>query len=194
MYKNIVVIIKLLNKKSNLVLTFLTWRNMIDKTTKHQISKMLKEVNRRLNTKLATYNTGQKIHKKQIEFHKAKQKNRWVFGGNRTGKTECGAVETIWLLRGIHPYKQNKKDVVGWAVSLSTQVQRDVAQSKILSYLNPEWISDIVMLSGKKDNPSSGVIDKIHIKNVFGGISVLGFKSCDQGREKFQGSRSEDDC
>ena len=44
------------------------------------------------------------------------------------------------------------------------------------------------MLSGKKDSPSSGVIDKIYIKNVFGGISVLGFKSCDQGREKFQGT------
>jgi phage terminase large subunit-like protein len=44
------------------------------------------------------------------------------------------------------------------------------------------------MLSGRKDSPSSGVIDQIKIKNVFGGISTLGFKSCDQGREKFQGS------
>ena len=161
---------------------------MIEERDKKKIENLILEVKKRFSTKLARYNKGDKIHKKQIEFHKCNKKNRWVFGGNRTGKTECGAVETIWLLRGIHPYKQNKKDVVGWAVSLSTQVQRDVAQSKILSYLNPEWISDIVMLSGKKDNPSSGVIDKIYIKNVFGGISVLGFKSCDQGREKFQGT------
>ena len=161
---------------------------MIDNSTKSKFSLLVNEVKKRCNTKLFAYNKGEKIHNKQIEFHKCLKKNRWVFGGNRTGKTECGAVETIWLLRGIHPFRQNKKDVSGWAVSLSTQVQRDVAQSKILSYLNPSWIEDIVMLSGKKDNPSSGVIDKIYIKNVFGGTSVLGFKSCDQGREKFQGT------
>ena len=32
------------------------------------------------------------------------------------------------------------------------------------------------------------MVDQIKIKNVFGGISTIGFKSCDQGREKFQGS------
>ena len=161
---------------------------MIEKTTKHRLIEIAKEASKRFDTKLAKYNSGEIIHQKQMQFHKARQKNRWVFGGNRTGKTECGAVETIWLLRGIHPFRENKKDVSGWAVSLSTQVQRDVAQNKILSYLNPSWIEDIVMLSGKRDNPSSGVIDKIYIKNVFGGTSVLGFKSCDQGREKFQGT------
>ena len=129
-----------------------------------------------------------KRHKKQIAFHKCKKRNRWVFGGNRSGKTECGAVECLWILRGIHPYRKNRKDVFGWAVSLSTQVQRDVAQAKILHYLPKSWIEDITMLSGRRDSPSGGVIDQIKIKNVFGGISTLGFKSCDQGREKFQGS------
>ena len=134
------------------------------------------------------YNQGKKKHKKQIAFHKCKKRNRWVFGGNRSGKTECGAVESIYLARGIHPYRKNKNNVFGWVVSLSQQVQRDVAQSKILKYLNPDWIEDVIMLSGKKDSPSSGIIDQIKIKNVFGGISTIGFKSCDQGREKFQGS------
>ena len=134
------------------------------------------------------YNSGKKKHKKQMAFHKCKKRNRWVFGGNRSGKTECGAVEAIWLLRGIHPYKKNRADVFGWAVSLSQQVQRDVAQSKILKYLPRSWIADITMLSGRRDSPAGGVIDQIKIRNVFGGISTLGFKSCDQGREKFQGS------
>ncbi len=161
---------------------------MISNGQKNKIICLTKFIRERFNSKLLSYNSGQKVHQKQLKFHKCNKKNRWVFGGNRTGKTECGAVETIWLLRGNHPYKKNKKDVCGWAVSLSTQVQRDVAQSKILSYLPKSWIADIVMLSGKKENPSSGVIDKIYIKNVFGGISILGFKSCDQGREKFQGT------
>lgn len=140
------------------------------------------------NCKLEQYNVGKKVHKKQLEFHKCLKKNRWVFGGNRSGKTECGAVETIWLARGIHPFRPNKKNVSCWVVSLTTQVQRDVAQNKILHYLNKEWIVDIVMLSGKKTSPEMGVIDTIIIKNVFGGYSKIGFKSVDQGREKFQGT------
>lgn len=138
--------------------------------------------------KLSTYNTGEKVHLKQLEFHKNQKKNRWVFGGNRSGKTECGAVEVLYMARGIHPYRQNRKDTFGWVVSLSCQVQRDVAQAKILHYLNPSWIADVTMLQGKKDSLKMGVIDQLSIKNVFGGISTIGFKSCDQGREKFQGS------
>ncbi len=137
--------------------------------------------------RLGEYNKT-KVHKKQIAFHKCKKKNRWVFGGNRSGKTECGAVEAIYIARGIHPYRENRKDVFGWVVSLSREVQRDVAQKKILHYLNPDWIVDIVMSSGRKDSANSGVIDQLIIKNVFGGTSTIGFKSCDQGREKFQGS------
>lgn len=143
---------------------------------------------RRAADKLAKYNTGRKKHLKQIAFHKSTKRNRWVFGGNRSGKTECGAAECVYMARGIHPYRKNKKDVVGWVVSLSSQVQRDVAQKKILSYLRKDWIEEIVMQSGRKDAPESGVIDFIRVKNVFGGVSVIGFKSCDQGREKFQGT------
>ncbi len=140
------------------------------------------------NKALDNYNTGKRKHLKQLEFHKSTKRNRWVFGGNRSGKTECGAVETIWLARGIHPFKPNKPDVECWVVSLSTQVQRDVAQSKILYYLDSSWIEDIVMVSGKRSAMNLGVIDTIVIRNVFGGLSKIGFKSCDQGREKFQGT------
>ncbi len=143
---------------------------------------------RRDDAALCSYNTGRKKHKKQIAFHRCKKRNRWVFGGNRSGKTECGAVECIWILRGIHPYRKNRKNAFGWCVSLSQQVQRDVAQAKILHYLPKSWIAGITMLSGRRDSPAGGIIDQIMIKNVFGGISTLGFKSCDQGREKFQGS------
>ncbi len=143
---------------------------------------------RREQDALARYNTGGKRHKKQIAFHRCKKRNRWVFGGNRSGKTECGAAETVYLARGTHPYRKNKPNVFGWVVSPTAQVQRDVAQKKVLHYLRPDWIADIVMTSGRKDSPQTGVIDQIVVKNVFGGTSVIGFKSFDQGREKFQGS------
>ncbi len=139
------------------------------------------------NSALKRYNTGEKIHRKQLEFHRCQKRNRWVFGGNRTGKTECGAAETVWLARGNHPYRENKP-TVGWVVSLSRKVQRDVAQKKILAYLDPDWIADIVMESGKAQNPSGGVIDYIAVKNVFGSLSIIGFKTCESGRDKFAGA------
>lgn len=79
-----------------------------------QIIKKIKTIDellekRNQKNKLDLYNAGSVVHKKQIEFHKCNKRNRWVFGGNRTGKTECGAVECVWLARGIHPYKANKK-------------------------------------------------------------------------------------
>ncbi len=154
-----------------------------------RILKIEREQRRRKgSSKLDGYNSGEIKHLKQLEFHKCQKKNRWVFGGNRSGKTECGAVEAVYMARGIHPYRENRKNVFGWVVSLSQQVQRDVAQAKILDYLNPAWIEEVTMLSGKKDSLKYGVIDQMVIKNVFGGQSVIGFKSCDQGREKFQGS------
>ena len=36
---------------------------------------------------LAAYNTGEVVHEKQVAFHKCPKRNRWVFGGNRSGKT-----------------------------------------------------------------------------------------------------------
>ncbi|HEY8443792.1 MAG TPA: terminase family protein [Clostridia bacterium] len=149
---------------------------------KAELAKREKEDN------LSRYNKGKKIHLKQMQFHQCPARNRWVFGGNRSGKTECGAVETVWLLRGIHPFKPNRPNVSGWAVSLTAQVSRDVVQQKILHYLPKRYIADIGMQSGSKDNYKEGVIDYILVKNVFGGVSRLGFKSCDQGREKFQGA------
>lgn len=153
-----------------------------------KILKLEKEINVRYNAnKLNFYNKKGNVHKKQIAFHKCKKRNRWVFGGNRSGKTECGAVEVVYMACGNHPYRKNKV-TEGWVVSLSRQVQRDVAQRKILEYLPASYIEKIVMVSGGQDSAENGVIDFILVRSDAGGISRIGFKSCDQGREKFQGT------
>lgn len=151
-----------------------------------RVKAIEKEQTRRKNSPLARYNKG-KVHAKQMEFHRCMRRNRWVFGGNRSGKTECGAVETVWLARGIHPFRANKA-VSCWVVSVSQQVQREVAQQKVLYYLDPAWIEDVVMITGSKGSPAHGVIDYILVKNVFGGTSKIAFKSCEAGRDKFQGA------
>ena len=160
---------------------------MDEKQTVREILALEREQKRRAAEPLRLYNA-EKVHLKQMEFHRCGSRNRWVFGGNRSGKTECGAVESVWLALGEHPYKPNRPDVQGWVVSLTQQVQRDVAQSKILKYLPPRRIADIVMASGRKGAPEYGIIDHITVRNAFGGLSKIGFKSCDQGREKFQGT------
>ena len=150
-----------------------------------RLEKKIEDVRRK--NKLAHYNK-EKVHKKQIEFHKSQKRNRWIFGGNRSGKTECGAAEVVYMARGIHPYRKNKRNVEGWVVSVSGAVQRDVAQRKVLSYLNPEWIRDVKMTKGSASDPENGIVDYILVENVFGGVSKIGFKSCEMRREKFQGA------
>lgn len=149
-----------------------------------EIENMLEE---RKNLPIFLYNKGKIVHKKQLLFHMCQKRNRWVFGGNRSGKTECGAVEVVFLALGVHPHKKNKL-TEGWVVSLSTRVQRDVAQKKILHYLPEYAIEKVVMLSGGQGNLESGVIDFILVKSELGGLSKIGFRTCDQGREKFQGA------
>lgn len=160
---------------------------MKDNSTLLKLLKIEREINDRQTDALSCYNKD-RVHQKQMLFHKCQKRNRWVFGGNRTGKTECGAVESVWMARGAHPFRENRKDVFGWVVSLTQQVQRDVAQAKILKYLPERYICDVVMREGKKGAAEYGVIDYVLVKNVFGGISKIGFKSCDQGRERFQGT------
>ena len=150
-----------------------------------KLSKILKEIKNRNLTALSKYNTGKIIHKKQVEFHKSTKRNRWVFGGNRTGKTECGAVETIWLSLGIHPYKQNKKQTECWVVSLSNRVQKEVAQTKILKYLPKNYIVDIIMSDGKKTTPETGIIECIVVKNTYGNFSKIWFKYAPIFRSSF---------
>lgn len=156
---------------------------------KNVLTKLLqieKEQNSRLEEPLSLYNKNG-THQKQMAFHKCQKRNRWVFGGNRSGKTECGAVECVWTALGIHPFRRNRQDVSGWVVSLTQQVQRDVAQAKILKYLPKRCVVKVVMREGSHASPEYGIIDYIVVRNAFGGLSRIGFRSCDQGREKFQG-------
>jgi phage terminase large subunit-like protein len=156
---------------------------------KEELAALLEEKARRQREeKLRYYNTGTRVHHKQVRFHQDTRRNRWVLGGNRTGKTVAGAVEAVWRARGIHPYRKITRPTKGWVVSLDYNVQRDVAQKEVLRWLNPAWIKDIHVRAGKKDDPENAIIDFIVVESVHGGESIIGFKSCDQGRSKFQGT------
>jgi phage terminase large subunit-like protein len=107
-----------------------------------------------------------------------------MFGGNRTGKTVSGGAEAVYYATGTHPYKRIKTPNRGWVVSLTNEVQRDVAQKEVLRWLPKDMIKSVEMRKGSKDNLDAGIIDFITLTND----SIIGFKSCEQGREKFQGT------
>ena len=151
---------------------------------KRQIEKNQAEIRRKLKEeRLETYNIGEKIHKKQIAFHTSPKRMKAFFGGNRVGKTVAGAVEAFSHALGYSRFRPLEPSS-GWVVSLTNDVQRDVAQKEILTWLPKKEIKDIIIRKGKKDDPENSIIDKIILRNG----QTIGFKTCEQGREAFQGT------
>ena len=116
--------------------------------------------------------------------------------GNRCGKTYCGSMEMAMHLTGIYPKGWEGKvfttSIDAWAASVSIEATRDILQS---SYLGTDDIAGCIPKNCIEHityrRGVSGAIDTIYIKHVSGGISTLGFKSYDQGREKFQGTSKD---
>ncbi|MBW2003024.1 MAG: phage terminase large subunit [Deltaproteobacteria bacterium] len=162
----------------------------IKKLAKH-IESLKKQIDRQINeNRIEIYNYDQpilgktpKIHKKQVEFHRDAHRIKALFGGNRTGKTVGGATEAVFHATGNCRFRELEPSS-GWVVSLSNEVQRDVAQKEILHWLPKKEIRDIIIRHGRKDDPENSILDKIILKNG----ETIGFKSCEQGRESFQGT------
>jgi phage terminase large subunit-like protein len=148
------------------------------------------------------YAPGKPVHIKQLEWHKCQKRNKWSLSGNRCGKTVAGAIETLVSLLGESARKyieswpeeirqeyepmitRFKGHAEGWVVSLTNEVQRDVAQKELLKWLPKCEIKSISTRIGRQDDPENSVIDTLVLTNG----NVIGFKSCDQGRAKFQGT------
>lgn len=165
----------------------------LSRKEREELALLLEEKERRREQEAIRYYNKEKRHEKQIAFHKSPKRIRALFGGNRTGKTVGGSVEGVWYATGEHPYKKDIKPYInrpnrGWVVSLTNEVQRDVAQKEILKWLRPDQIHDVVMRVGAKTDYEHGIIDLLMVKHISGGISTIGFKTVEQGREKFQGT------
>lgn len=128
-------------------------------------------------------------HAKQQAFHVAGHNapERLFLAGNRCGKTLAGAAETVMHLTGLYPEGwcgvQFDGPIEAWAASVTTEATRDILQPLYLSFIPPERLLKTVLRRGV-----GGAVDQLSIQHVSGGISTLGFKSYDQGREKFQGT------
>jgi phage terminase large subunit-like protein len=139
---------------------------------------------------------------KQLEFHKAGAdpavRERLLKAGNQLGKTWSAGFETAMHLTGRYPdwWPGAVFDghIAGWAAGVTSEVTRDSVQRVLCGRINAlgtgaipaDAIKDKAMKRGVAD-----AIDTLVIRHGGGGDiqaqeSLLGFKSYDQGREKFQ--------
>ena len=142
-------------------------------------------------------------YEKQIEFFDlgASKRERMLRAGNQLGKTEGGAFEMACHLTGEYPDwwfgLRFDHPVKAWAVGLTTQVTRDILQGKLCGEPGVAQALGSGMIPKEcfAAEPTlargiTGAFDTVQVKHytdgVYDGISVLKFKSAEQGREKFQ--------
>jgi phage terminase large subunit-like protein len=129
-------------------------------------------------------------------------KERLLMAGTQLGKTYAGAFEVACHLTGEYPDwwlgRRWDRPVKGWAVGLTSQVARDVSQKYLCGEPGVLESHGTGMIPKERfhDKPTLGkgvsdAYDTIQVEHrtngVMDGISVLRFKSCEQGRQKLQG-------
>jgi phage terminase large subunit-like protein len=154
------------------------------------------ELNRRISrTKLSRY----RPYLKQREFHAAgaTHRERLLMAANQVGKSYCGAAEAAYHLTGKYPdWWQGRRwdrPVRAWAGSQSAEVTRDGLQKLLVGppKLENEWGTGLIpgddIVEWTRRHGVLDALDGVTVKHVSGGHSIIGFKSYDQGRTKWQG-------
>lgn len=149
-------------------------------------------------TKLADY----KPYPKQREFHRAgaipEVRERLLIAGNQLGKTWSAGFEAAMHLTGQYPDWWDgayfPHPISAWAAGVTGEVTRDSVQRVLCGRVNAIGTGAVPADAIKEKAMKRGVADAIDTLvirhggggDVQAGESVLGFKSYDQGREKFQ--------
>jgi len=136
---------------------------------------------------------------KQMEFHEygLTKIERLLRAGNQEGKTYAGAAETTYHLTGLYPswWSGRKFDhpVRAWCAGVTGVLVREGPQLLLCGKpgVEEEFGTGFIPKHLFVDKPSlargvTDAYDTIQVRHVSGGISTLGFKSYEQGREKFQ--------
>jgi phage terminase large subunit-like protein len=141
-----------------------------------------------------------KPYDKQRAFFDAgtSKRERLFMAGNQLGKSEAGAFEVACHLTGQYPewWEGRRFDgpVKAWAAGETSLAVRDVSQKKlcgepgVLDALGTGMIPRSVFASKPTlGHGATDAFDTIQVKHISGGVSILRFKSYEQGRQKFQG-------
>lgn len=161
---------------------------------------------RRAGRKLGTYfpETGplrRELYPKHLEFFRlgAEKRERLFLAANRVGKTEgAGGFEMACHLTGRYPPwwqgRRFDKPVAAWAAGDTRQTVRDILQMKLLGKPGAHGTGLLPRESLERVANAPGIpdaVETIWVRHASGGISTLGLKSYDQGRESFQGTERD---
>lgn len=114
-------------------------------------------------------------------FHRSMAKNRWMFGGNRSGKSESNiGFDLCSFALGIHPYRETPKNATIWAAANTWElVGKLLWQEKIKAYL------PMSRLAGPPiwHNKAAEIPKELRLRSG----NVIEFKAYEQGRKAFEG-------
>lgn len=115
-----------------------------------------------------------------IKFHKSLAKNRWLCGGNRSGKSEGNiGYDLCSFALGVHPYRTALPNSTIWAVANAWPLVGKLLWSeKISDYLPRCQIKEILW-----HNKSEEIPQEIQLNNG----NRIEFKAGEQGRKAFEG-------
>lgn len=118
-------------------------------------------------------------HEGQVDFHKAPNRIRIFFGGNRSGKTTAGTNEARWISEGTHPYRPvptlpNKGCIV--VQDFSTHA-KDIINKKV-----DEWFPPGLVVQTATNQ--AGAVVWYRLRNG----STIDVKSHEQDIKVFEGS------
>ena len=113
-------------------------------------------------------------------FHQSLAKNRWMFGGNRSGKSESNiGYDLTTFALGVHPHRKTPESAVIWGVADAWPlVGKLLWQEKIRDYMPKCQIKDIVWHNKQEEIPRE-------LQLVNG--NTIEFKAGQQGRKAFEG-------
>lgn len=179
----------------------------LPRTEREELAILLAEKDRRESRrKLFTYypeigKLSRNNYPKHMAFFAAGalHRERAAMAANRVGKTEgMGGFELVLHLTGLYPSwwrgKRFDGPIEAWAVGTTRQTTRDILQAKLLG--DPGVPSKqgtglipgdlIIDMNAKPGVPDA--VETVQVRHRSGGISLLTFKSYDQGRKAFEGT------
>ena len=140
-----------------------------------------------------------KPYPKQAQFHGSKVRERLLIAANQVGKTWAGGFEAAMHATGRYPDDWKgwtfDKPTVSWIAGVTGEAVRDNAQRVLVgrpgqygtAAIPKDAIVDLVPARGTPD-----LLDSIRVRHggggdVQAGTSMIGVKSYEKGREKWQG-------
>jgi phage terminase large subunit-like protein len=157
-----------------------------------EAAAMLEQSKRAQSRRLQDY----RPYRKQALFHALglTWPERLLRAGNQQGKTHAGGTEMAMHLTGLYPTdwpgRRFNHPIDAWACCDTGETTRDNPQRVLVGGIG-DWGSGAIpgdrIEDFKRGRGVADLLDTVLIRHASGGISRLGFKRYDQGREAFQG-------